>query len=196
MSNVGVPDKVLVDPMSDKRPVMAIDSSLRGFCIAVEGPDIPLVTKEIKTLSKDWSNDVIGRIERYKHIVKVAIAYAKAYLPVLVLIEGYSHHSKGRGVLQLAELGGVLRYVLIGYGDSTVEVPPTVLKKFATGRGNASKTLIVQQLCRRYDRIFNTDNEADAYALLRLGFVVVGYAEGKTKFEVEAVDTINRMYFR
>ncbi len=193
MINAEILESIKVTPGCSKRPIMAIDPSLGGFCIAIEGPTVPLVFKEIKTTAKDWGNDVVGRIGRYKRIVRVAVDYARACLPVLVLIEGYSYHSRGRGILSLAELGGILRYELLGVGDKTVEVPPAVLKKFAARKGNASKTLVVQQLAKRYDMMFSSDNEADAYALLRLGFVVTGYSEAKTRFEKEAVETVTKL---
>lgn len=58
-----------------------------------------------------------------------------------VFIEGYSMGSKGR-VFHIAENTGILKYRLWRYGVQFESVPPTVVKKFATGKGNADKELM------------------------------------------------------
>ncbi len=55
-----------------------------------------------------------------------------------VFVEGYSMGSKGR-VFHIAENTGILKYRLWRYGVDFEAVPPTVIKKFATGKGNADK---------------------------------------------------------
>ncbi len=55
-----------------------------------------------------------------------------------IFIEGYSFSSTGQ-VFQLAENAGLLKHKLHRSSYPFELVPPTVLKKFATGKGNASK---------------------------------------------------------
>ena len=57
---------------------------------------------------------------------------------VVILIEDYSFGSKGR-VFNLAENCGILKYMLYKTGYKFFTVPPTVIKKYATGKGNATK---------------------------------------------------------
>jgi Holliday junction resolvasome RuvABC endonuclease subunit len=57
---------------------------------------------------------------------------------VTILIEDYSFGSKGR-VFNLAENCGILKYMLYKAGYRFFTVPPTVVKKYATGKGNATK---------------------------------------------------------
>ena len=57
---------------------------------------------------------------------------------VVVLIEDYSFGSKGK-VFNLAENCGILKYMLYKQGYKFFTVPPTVVKKYATGKGNATK---------------------------------------------------------
>lgn len=87
--------------------------------------------------------------------------------PCVIAVEGYSMGSKGR-VFHIGELGGVIRVALMERGNCAVlTVPPAVLKKFATGKGNADKARMIAAagLCgfRTHD-----DNEADAYFLARM----------------------------
>jgi Holliday junction resolvasome RuvABC endonuclease subunit len=55
-----------------------------------------------------------------------------------VYIEDYSLGSKGK-VFHIAENTGVLKYRLWNFQVDVIGVPPTVIKKFATGKGNSDK---------------------------------------------------------
>lgn len=79
-------------------------------------------------------------------------------------IEGYAYGAKG-AVFNLGELGGVLRLALYKRGIPTIEVPPTYLKKFMTGRGNAQKNLMLKEAYKKYEIDIDDDNDSDAFAL-------------------------------
>lgn len=57
---------------------------------------------------------------------------------ITIMIEDYSFGSKGK-VFNLAENCGILKYLLFKHNYIFHTVPPTVIKKFATGKGNATK---------------------------------------------------------
>ena len=82
-----------------------------------------------------------------------------------VVLEGYSFGSQGRSVYQIAELGGVVRYMLWVEGMPFVDVPPGTLKKFATGKGNAQKDAMIGHAIQRFGFEGYDNNEADAYLL-------------------------------
>ena len=53
---------------------------------------------------------------------------------------------------------------------STVEIPPTSLKKYVTGKGNASKMEVMAKLIRLMPDVeLGNDNEADALGLALMG---------------------------
>jgi Holliday junction resolvasome RuvABC endonuclease subunit len=83
----------------------------------------------------------------------------------LVAIEGYSFGAKGRAFLSLAELGGIVRHGLWTRVIPYVEVPPSTVKTYATGKGNAGKDDVLAAAVRRGgDRFTGTSNdEADAF---------------------------------
>jgi hypothetical protein len=60
---------------------------------------------------------------------------------VYILIEDYAFAAKGR-VFNLAENCGLLKYLLYKDGWKFSTIAPTVIKKHATGKGNANKELM------------------------------------------------------
>jgi crossover junction endodeoxyribonuclease RuvC len=84
----------------------------------------------------------------------------------LVVIEGYSYGSKGRAVVNIGELGGVVRLALSDAGVPYVEIPPPCLKKLATGKGNTPKEAVLAAAIQRLGYGGYDHNEADALWLL------------------------------
>jgi Holliday junction resolvasome RuvABC endonuclease subunit len=64
--------------------------------------------------------------------------------PKKVFIEGYSYGSVGK-VFNLAENMGLLKHKLWKNGFRFSEIPPTTIKKHATGKGNATKDIMNSQ---------------------------------------------------
>jgi Holliday junction resolvasome RuvABC endonuclease subunit len=71
----------------------------------------------------------------------------------LVYIEGYSFGSKGQAVFQIAENCGILKYRLQQMRIEYDTVVPSVVKKGATGKGNADKDLMYES----FSKETNTD---------------------------------------
>ena len=83
----------------------------------------------------------------------------------LVVIEGYSFGSQGRATFSIGELGGVIRLELHRAGVPWLLVPPSVLKKWATGKGNADKDTMLETAIRKYAFEGHGNDEADAWLL-------------------------------
>lgn len=93
--------------------------------------------------------------------------------PQLAIIEGYSLHSPGPlGMVRRAEWVGCVRRDLRRLRVPTVEVPPTSLKLWATGNGNAPKPRMIQAARDAGGDPANHD-EADAYLLWALARLTV-----------------------
>jgi crossover junction endodeoxyribonuclease RuvC len=115
----------------------------------------------------------------------------------LVVLEGYSFASKGAAVISLGELGGVVRLSLWATRKHQlvippyVDVPPSVAKKLATGRGNAPKEAVLADAIRRLGYTGSNHNEADALWLLEA--VLQAYGEGTVelpKVHLAALESI------
>lgn len=109
----------------------------------------------------------------------------------LVVLEGYSFGSKGRSVFQIAELGGIVRNDLQRLGMPWVDVPPSSLKKYATGRGNAGKDEMVAAAIRRFGFAGHDNNEADALLLWHMAMAAYGDTRIKTPLlNASALDSV------
>lgn len=86
------------------------------------------------TLIKEYSSD----IERYNNISGWVFDIIMHDEPDYIFIEDYSMASVGR-VFSIAENCGILKYNLWKAGIPYNTIPPTVIKKQATGKGNANK---------------------------------------------------------
>lgn len=91
----------------------------------------------------------------------------------LIVVEGFSYGSKGRSVFDIGYLGNRIKEELDYFKESEnipwLEVSPSQLKLFATGKGNANKEIILQQVYKRWGVEFSDNNQADAYVLARIG---------------------------
>lgn len=165
--------------------VLGIDPSLTGFALAF-GTRTGKKHEILELSSKSRGQELTNRLRRYDEFVLRIQEEITERGPELILIEGYSYASRG-SVISLGEFGILVRQSLFEVTDNVLEVAPSLLKKFATGKGNAGKSQMVSEITRRYDVTFKTDNEADAFALMQMARIVHGWSKCETKFQEEAV---------
>lgn len=150
--------------------VLGIDSSLTGLALAWWSPTLGEGARE---LTSEAAGPLLeDRFRRYATLVSEVRETAATVDPTLVLLEGYSYASTG-SVIVLAELGSQLRSMFLASPWPLVEVAPAEVKKHATGKGNATKPLVVSSIASRLRRVFASDNLADATAILLLGLGVL-----------------------
>lgn len=98
-----------------------------------------------------------------------------------VFIEDYSLGSTGR-VFNIAENTGILKYRFWNLGIEYAAVPPTVIKKFATGKGNANKekmqetfeaenSIRLKEDLKQTEKQWNPSSDIiDAYYICKYGY--------------------------
>ena len=97
-------------------------------------------------------------------------------------MENYAYGATGR-VFNIAENTGILKKQLREAGFKYTVIPPTVIKKYATGKGNASKDLMYEtflsetqvdlqsQLSPKSTKISNPVSDiVDSYYICKTGF--------------------------
>lgn len=118
-------------------------------------------------------------------------------LKTLVLIEGYAFGAKGSAGISLGELGGIIRLSLYESAIPYIEIPPTQLKKFITGKGGAVKDIVLKEVFKRYGFDTDDNNVADAYSLMQLGRAITNTQEGALlAHQKEVVTDVVRTYFK
>jgi crossover junction endodeoxyribonuclease RuvC len=155
-----------LDP--DKAVYLGIDQSYSGFAITAyqDGAYYTEVYKSEKRgidRLRDIQAHVMNWLHQFDKITDVAI-------------EGYAFGSQMANML--GELGGMVKLTLLDFGIYPLIVPPTNLKKYATGKGQGiSKSQILLHVYKKWDAEFTDDNAADSYILARLvaGAHTLGY---------------------
>lgn len=115
--------------------------------------------------------------------VNTLLSYSKGG-QIKVFLEGYAFASKGL-VFQIAENTGVLKNKLDIQGIEFQTVAPQAIKKFATGKGNSSKTVVYESFVKETSedllKNFQLSNPeaspindiADSYFICKYGFNVL-----------------------
>jgi crossover junction endodeoxyribonuclease RuvC len=167
--------------------VIGIDPSLTATGIVV------LRNGEVELAEATKNRPELGTIERVK-LIREQINKNINHPSIdtdLIVIEGFSYGSKGRSVFDIAYLGWRIREDLerLRTEDNIpwLEVPPSQLKKFATGQGNANKEIILQQVYKRWGVEFSDNNQADAYVLAQIGRAYLGGMDDLAAFQLEVI---------
>jgi crossover junction endodeoxyribonuclease RuvC len=92
------------------------------------------------------------------------------HAPAIAVFEDYGPINRTSGkVTQRAEICGILKHHLLRIAKlPLIMVPPPSLKQFATGKGNASKDMILDAAAKHSYYPESTD-EADAFFLAKIG---------------------------
>lgn len=138
--------------MMKKMIVVGIDYSLTSPCVCIARDktfsnsffyflnDRKTVQGKFHHILGEQHEEYMTDQERYENIASWVLTILAEFKKeeVVILIEDYSFGSKGK-VFNLAENCGILKYMLYKNGYKFFTVPPTVVKKYATGKGNATK---------------------------------------------------------
>ena len=139
--------------------IVGIDYSLNSPAICIAGDNFDFdkcsfhfLTRKKKYVGKFDKNifgyeykDFNTPIERFTNISIWAldVIHKNKTNTANVFIEGYSFGSKGQAVFQIAENCGILKYKLQMSPSMLYEtIVPSVVKKYASGKGNADKQLM------------------------------------------------------
>lgn len=109
-----------------------------------------------------------ARLDRIETKIRQTIA---AERPALVVLEGYAFESKFRRE-QMGEVGGVVRLAILraGYEERHLVIPPSTLKRFATGNPSAKKSEVIAAAHAKAPEAWIRDeHQADAFWLAQLG---------------------------
>jgi Holliday junction resolvasome RuvABC endonuclease subunit len=94
------------------------------------------------------------------------------------VIEDLPANAQSAGLTGMAQ--GVIRLALVRNQIPFAVVPPASLKKFATGKGNATKPDLRLELYKRTGIDLRDDNQVDAWWLRQIGLHLTGHPDAIT----------------
>lgn len=128
------------------------------------GENPSVVVDRLVKPAKSYGSEMPRAMKLADDIETVVVAHS----PDLAVIEGYAFGAS-HGLAVLVELGTLVRRSLITLQVPYIVVPPPTLKKFATGKGNAQKDLMLKEVFRRWAYDTPSNDLADAYWLAIYG---------------------------
>ena len=161
--------------------IYGVDASLTSTGIAKVDT---LITNKVTTKSIQSKKKGVERLVEIRQEVFKEVMYGN-----LVLIESYAF-ARPNQAHQIGELGGVLRVMFAENNLKVLEVAPTQLKKFATGKGTASKEEIAVAAYKKWGIECRTNDETDAAVLVYIGLAYMGNTDGLTAYQQEVIDAL------
>jgi Holliday junction resolvasome RuvABC endonuclease subunit len=158
----------------------------------VVGIDPSLAATGIATEDETWTvHTESGDPERLDIIWQAVYAAVWPHRGAdLAVIEDLPTHAHGAGLTGMAQ--GVIRLALIHTQTPYYTVPAATLKKFATGKGTATKADMRMALFKRTGIDVRDDNQCDAIWLRHMGLHLAGsfLAMDLPKAQMASVDVI------
>lgn len=146
--------------------VLGIDPSLTGFAMTALGKD-GFETWLYKSSHKGverlmdismWLSMKIAHLQEHGFRVRDAAIEDTVVASYSAVVLGELH-----GAVRIA-----LYHALKDPGRYPLRVPPTMVKKYATGKGNAKKNEVMLSVYQHWGVEFADDNMADSYVIARI----------------------------
>jgi crossover junction endodeoxyribonuclease RuvC len=170
--------------------VVGLDLSLTATGIArvgtVSEPE-GVFTIKSKGKKTDTVADRAQRLNDLDHSIRVMIPSGAT-----VVVESPAYNQTGGSHHDRSGLWWLVVSSLVAQRYRVIEVPPQLVKKYATGKGNASKMEVMAQAIRRYGGFgIDNDNEADALVLAMIGRRLIGSPRDDVpKINLSALDSL------
>ena len=144
-----------------------------------------------------FKNKVAGKdhdfhIDRWYPYMGRLQTLLSVYRPEMVVFEAYGYSSQSLAVS--VALGTLMRYTIRIHDKDIViiEVAPNTLKKFVTGAGNSPKDVMLLEVFKRWGFDTSSNDEADAFALAKVGEALMGADVGLPKANMESLKVIQK----
>lgn len=161
--------------------VLGVDPSTRTGLAVVTTEGVVLYTAEVEFKK-------LTGFPRIHAIVGEVFSVIEKFDPVSIVIESMivGQASSAVTVIQVAS---ILRYFLWQEGILYTEVPPSTLKQFVAGKGNATKEQVMMHVLKQFGFESKTNNIADAVGLAFFGAAQAGmYVPDRARLVVESFE--------
>lgn len=170
--------------------ILGLDLSLTATGLALLDTDDRLVADTWTHVTHPGGDTIRTRLARLDDIVDHVKTIDRV---ALVVVEGPSLGQRAQsGTFERAGLWWLTVAALAERDVRVVEVPPSTLKRYATGKGNASKDAVLLAVARRYPHVdVQSNDEADALILAAMGARHLGHPiDDLPKAHLAAMDAV------
>lgn len=143
-----------------------------GLDLSLTGTGVVILDRAGSPVHAETISCKFQGMERLAFIRGSVASLLSRHSPLLTCVEGYSFSSRQSHAHALGELGGVIRLLLHRNGFIYHDIPPSTLKKFVTGKGNAMKDEVMMNVYKRWGFEAKDNNQADAYGLARISLAL------------------------
>lgn len=167
---------------------LGVDLSLVSTALAAE--DINTGNVHVSRVQSKGSAkaSLASKIERYRVLSLEIAAQVIRVNPALVAIEGAQFStSKDTSMHRRAGVWWRVCDLITEAGIPVIEIPPSTVKKWGTGVGNAAKDRVLASAVRRWPDAITQNDEADAAWLADIATYILG---GETVARTKARDAI------
>ena len=109
----------------------------------------------------------------------------------VIAIEGFSYGSRGKGIAFQFGYGYSVQIALYTNDFNYLIVTPSQVKKFATGKGNASKDNMILPIYKKWGYEHESDNVRDAFILAQIARATKTSTK-LTKYQKEIIDALKK----
>ena len=141
--------------------------------------------------AEDTVNHEVHRLAKYRADMGLVLHRMN---PDLVVIEGPAYNVRSNTSVLINSINAVIKLCVYDAGVPMVEAFPTTLKKFVTGTGRSSKSVIIKKVYMNWGFDTNDDNIADAYGLAQIGLMLVHGDGPAPKFRVDSLKLVRKKY--
>lgn len=172
--------------MTDEVRVCGLDVSATATGVAV----VTCTSGRVEcTYSRVLRYPAMTGLERAEAISQAVGRTLTRHWVQVVGLEGYAYANKNT-LVTLVEVGTTVRLGLRAAGMPVCLVSPSQVKKFAAGRGNAPKEVVLASVYQRWGHMFATTHEAEAFVCAAVAAAAIVRCEGLTRPMREVVDAV------
>ena len=161
---------------------VGLDLSTKTGLVIIDKSGNVLTEKEITSKVKQDPQRMIDLTEQVlSHLEKDDV----------IAIEGFSYGSRGKGIAFQFGYGYSVQIALYTNDFNYLIVTPSQVKKFATGKGNASKDNMILPIFKKWGYEHESDNVRDAFVLAQIARATKTSVE-LTKYQKEVINSLNK----
>ena len=171
---------------------IGLDMSLSstGFCLK---DSLHMTMDTIRTKPDSFTND----LDRLKHIAAETMKRIPKDVTMICMEDFFTPFSGGTvgAAISLAMLGTLVRMNIYEAGRPFYLISASQLKKYATGKGNSQKSIVICEVYKRWGVDCKDDNQADACVLAFMAEAIYDSVHGQdvshlTQFQAEVISKV------